>query len=102
MPEKTQKFKGEKCVDSKQSKEMLTVLLLENMTGNEKRKLLVIGKAKQPRCFKNVKKLLVRYVANQKAWMTSKIFREELQLWERNCRERKKFSLFWTIAMHIH
>ena len=89
-PEKTLKFKGEKCVGGKKSKERLTVLLCANMTGNEKRKLLVIGKAKQPRCFKNVKKLPVRYVANRKAWMTSEIFREELRLWDKELQRKKR------------
>lgn len=89
-PDKTLKFKGEKCVGGKQSKERLTVLLCANMTGNEKRKLLVIGKSKQPRCFKNVKKLPVRYAANRKAWMTSEIFCEELRLWDKELQRKKR------------
>jgi hypothetical protein len=36
--------------------------------------MFVIGKSKNPRCFKNVKSLPTEYVANKKAWMTSEIF----------------------------
>lgn len=89
-PDKTLKFKGEKCVGGKQSKERLSVLLCANMTGTEKRKLLVIGKSKNPRCFKNVKQLPVRYVANKKAWMTSAIFVEELRIWDKELSRKKR------------
>ena len=44
----------------------------------EKLQMLVIGKSKKPRCFKNIdlKKLPVQYTANKKVWMTSTIFLE--------------------------
>lgn len=58
-PEKTLQFKNEKCVGGKLSKVRLTVLVCANMTGTEKRKLLVIGKSTKPRCFKNVKNFLL-------------------------------------------
>lgn len=51
-----------------------------NMNGSEWRKLLVIGKSKHARCFKNPKSLLVRYAADTKAWMRSSLFEEELKL----------------------
>jgi hypothetical protein len=46
-----------------------------DMTETEKLKLLVIGKSKQPRCFKkkNGASLPVTYEYNQKAWMLSTI-----------------------------
>ncbi|PZC76459.1 hypothetical protein B5X24_HaOG204550 [Helicoverpa armigera] len=39
-PDKTLKFKGEKCVGGKLSKERITVLVAANMDGTEKRKLM--------------------------------------------------------------
>ncbi|CAG5006804.1 unnamed protein product [Parnassius apollo] len=61
----------------------------------EKRKFLVIGKAKKPRCFKNVKTLLVDYEANKKAWMTSEIFEKVLRKWDSQLRgNKKKIILF--------
>ncbi|GBM42165.1 Tigger transposable element-derived protein 4 [Araneus ventricosus] len=44
------------------------------MTGEEKLKMLVIGKSKSPRCFKGIKSLEVKYEFNKKSWMTSAIF----------------------------
>ncbi|XP_025832024.1 tigger transposable element-derived protein 4-like [Agrilus planipennis] len=78
-PNKTLKFKSEKCIGGKLSKERITILVAANMTGSVKRKLLVIGKSKNPRCFKNVKRLPVNYQANKSAWMTSQIFEEEIR-----------------------
>ena len=43
------------------------------MTG-EKLPLLVIGKAKNPRCLEHLKILPLDYDFNRKAWMTSAIF----------------------------
>lgn len=89
-PNNTLRFKGETCAGGKLSKERLTVLVVANMTGTEKRKLLVIGKSKSPRCFKNIKKLPVNYQANKKAWMTSEIFTSELRQWDYNLRRANR------------
>ncbi|KRZ81108.1 Tigger transposable element-derived protein 6, partial [Trichinella sp. T8] len=53
LPDKTLTFIGENCSGGKLSKERLTVLLCCNESGTEMLKPLVIGKAKNPRCFKN-------------------------------------------------
>ncbi|XP_037811648.1 tigger transposable element-derived protein 6-like [Lucilia sericata] len=58
-PDRTMAFKSEKCHGGKHSKERLSILFTVNITGSEKRKLLVIGKSANPRCFKNVKSLPV-------------------------------------------
>ncbi|GBM44885.1 Tigger transposable element-derived protein 4 [Araneus ventricosus] len=44
------------------------------MTGEEKLKMLVIGKSKSPRCFKGIKSLEVKHEFNKKLWMASEIF----------------------------
>ncbi|CAB4441110.1 unnamed protein product [Rhizophagus irregularis] len=64
----------------KQDKSRLSVLLCSNSTGSHKFPPLVIGKANNPRCFKNINKtsLPVTYRANSKAWMRSDIFVEWL------------------------
>lgn len=80
-PDKTLKFKGTSCAGGKMSEVRITVLVAANMTGTEKRKLLIIGKSNNPRCFKN-KALPVKYRANSKSWMTSKLFTEELIEWD--------------------
>ena len=53
LPDKTLAPKGEACKGGKLAKERITVMLASSSTGG-KLKPLVIGKAKQPRCFKNI------------------------------------------------
>jgi len=60
MPEHTYLFKNESTKGFKSSKERVTVLCCANMKG-EKRDLLVIGKSKNPQCFKGVRSLPVDY-----------------------------------------
>ncbi|CAH4036248.1 unnamed protein product [Pieris brassicae] len=82
-PDKTLKFKGEECKGGKLPKTRITVLVAANMTGSCKRKLLVIGKAKKPRCFKNIlQSLPVTYENNTRSWMTSQIFEKWLRIWD--------------------
>ncbi|XP_057340566.1 tigger transposable element-derived protein 6-like [Microplitis mediator] len=95
LPDKSLIFKNEKCHGGKHSKERLTVLLATNMTGTEKLKPLVIGKAKKPRCFSGCKSLPVDYEANKKAWMTADIFKQWLiKLDKQMIREKRKILLF--------
>lgn len=89
-PQHTLKFKGEKCVGGKLSKNRLTALICSNMTGTDKKKLLVIGKSKNPRCFKHVKKLPVDYDNSKNAWMTSNIFTEFVLKWDRQLEKNKR------------
>lgn len=89
-PNKTLRFKGEKCSGGKLSKDRITVLVAANMTGTDKRKLLVIGKSKSPRLFKGVSSLPVFYENNTKAWMTSAIFEKTLNYWDDELRRKKK------------
>ncbi|GBP89083.1 Tigger transposable element-derived protein 4 [Eumeta japonica] len=82
IPDKTLKFKGEECKGGKLSKTRITLLVAANMSGSCKRKLLVIGKAKKPRCFKNIHSLPVTYENNTRSWMTSQIFEKWLRSWD--------------------
>jgi hypothetical protein len=62
-------------------KERVTVLCCANMN-DEKRDLLVIGKNKNPRCFKGVRSLPVVYYSNANAWMNSVTFNDWLVKWD--------------------
>lgn len=75
LPDKTLSVKTAECKGGKLSKDRVTVLLCCSATG-EKYKPLVIGKALNPRCFKNVKvaELPVSWKSNKKAWMTRVVF----------------------------
>ena len=54
LPSKTYQLKSEKCYGGMLSKIRITGMAAANATG-DKIPMFVIGKAKNPRCFKNVK-----------------------------------------------
>jgi hypothetical protein len=74
LPDRTLVYKGETCHGGRHTKDRLTVLLCVNSGGSDKQVPIVIGKSSKPRCFKDVKKLPIKYYANSKAWMTTEIF----------------------------
>lgn len=93
-PDKISKFKNEICVDGEFAENRLTVFACANMSGSDKRKLLVTGKSAEPISFKNVKSLPVSYSANKNAFMTSNIFRNEVCEWDKTlCSENKEILL---------
>lgn len=73
---KTFAFKGDKCQKGKFSKERVTVMMGSNVSGTDKLTPLVIGKSKDPHCFKNIQSLPVEYDFNKKAWMNGIIFEQ--------------------------
>ena len=94
-PAKTLAFKGEKCSGGKHSKDRITLLVGANMDGTEKLPLLMIGKSRNPRCFKNVKTKPIEYRSNVKAWMTANLFEEWLlDLNRAYKRKNRKIFLF--------
>lgn len=58
----------------KVSKARITAMVCANYTGDHRLPLLIIGKSKQPRCFKGVNKLPVAYRNQKNSWMDTKIF----------------------------
>ena len=56
-----------------------------NAVGN-KQPMFVIGKAKNSRYFKNIKKLPGRYRSQRKSWMDSVLFEE----WMRNIKPKEE------------
>ena len=73
LPQKTLHLKDDKCTGGKHNKIRVTGLAAANMNG-DKLPMLVIGKLKKPRCFKNVKKLPCRKRRQNKSWMDSMFF----------------------------
>jgi hypothetical protein len=73
-PNKTLSLKGDPCNGGKNSKKRITVVLDRNADGTDKLPPVVIGKSENPCCFKNVRQLPTKYVANRKAWVTQAIF----------------------------
>ena len=64
------------------------------MTGSDKRKLLIVGKSKDPRCFRGQRVLPVTYTNSGNAWMTGDIFRQWLKDFNRDMgRQKRKILL---------
>ena len=83
LPKKTFVFGEEKEVDGfKESKERVTVMNCANATGTHKLPLLLIGKSKHPRCFKNISQLPLIYKNQSNAWMNG----NEFDSWFGRCR----------------
>lgn len=77
LPTKTLAALSEKYAPGyKMQKQRVTAMVCANASGNNRIPLLLIGTAKNPRCFKNVnmKALPVNYYAQKNAWMTQSIF----------------------------
>ena len=65
LPDKSCQLKTEKCSGGKHNKIRITSLAAANAVGN-KLPMFAIRKEKNPRCFKNIKKLLRRYRSQRK------------------------------------
>lgn len=81
MPNETYNPHGEKCSGGKVSKDRVTVFLSCSANGSEKQPALVLGKSKNPHCFKNVKSLPCDYKSTLKVWMTSDVLVSFLHGW---------------------
>ncbi|XP_065645821.1 tigger transposable element-derived protein 4-like [Hydra vulgaris] len=75
LPNKTYHLSREKCFGEKNSKVRLTGIAAGSATG-EKLPMFVIGKSKNPRCFKHNKQLPCTYKNQLKSWMTGDLFTE--------------------------
>lgn len=76
LPDKTYVSSLEKTAPGRKTeKQRLTFLACTNASGNHKGKLLVIGKAKNPRTLKDFPNCPVNYDHSKTAWMTSEIFK---------------------------
>lgn len=96
LPDKSLARKKSECKGGKMAKERLTVMLCWSMSG-EKLKPMVIGKARKPRCFKNIdiEKLPVVWRSNKKSWMTECTFLDWVKGVNRKMkREKRKILLF--------
>ena len=79
-PQKSFVIKGQKFKTGKKSKERVSVLICTNSLGTDKLKPIIIGRSREPRCFrgKKLSDLPIVYRNNTKSWMTSEIFKEFL------------------------
>ncbi len=94
----TKQFEGRK-----QNKERLALALCCNEDGSDKLPLWVIGKYKNPRCFKNVNlgSLGCTYRSNAKAWMTQIIFLEWLNAFDLHVANHKVLLVLDNYNAHV-
>ncbi|XP_039396599.1 tigger transposable element-derived protein 4 [Mauremys reevesii] len=102
LPNNTFAFKGETCSVGKLSRERITVMVGTNMDGSEKLPLLVIGKNKNPHCFKDVKSLPVDYEANNMAWMTSEVFEQWMRKLDERFQAQQRRVVFFVDSFPAH
>ena len=77
------------CSGGKHSKIRLTGMAMGNAKG-ERLPMLIIGKSRNPRCFKGVKRVPCRYRAQQKSWMSSELFEEWVKELDQNFGSKKR------------
>ncbi|XP_054711019.1 tigger transposable element-derived protein 3-like [Uloborus diversus] len=84
-----------------EQEDRITILATCNMTGTDRRQLLVIGKDENPSCFEGLS-LPIAYKSNRNAWITKRIFAEFLGRWDRQLKmEEKKIALVLSDS-HVH
>lgn len=73
---------------TKKSKERITVALICNASGSDKRKPVVIAKSRRPRCFGKTfdPTMYCDYYHNKKAWMTTAVFQTIVKKLDRDLR----------------
>ena len=103
LSNRTLELKDEKFTGGKHIKVRLTGMSAATATG-EKLPLLLIGKSKNLRCFKNVKSLPCMYKAQEKSWMDSEIFTEWIKQLDRKflAQNRKVAFIVDNCPAHPH
>ncbi|MGH0117396.1 UNVERIFIED_CONTAM: hypothetical protein FKN15_034583 [Acipenser sinensis] len=94
--------KRSEAAGAKIAKDCVTLLLACNIDGSEKLQPLVIGKSKNPSCFKNVKRLPVAYEANSTAGMTGEIWEAWLKKIDNIMRAKKRMILMLCASCAAH
>ena len=86
----------------KKDKERVTVALCSNANGSDKLPLLIIGKRKKPRCFKNiwVENRGIYYHFNGRNWMRGDIFKSFLDRLSARARGRNIVLLVGNASTH--
>lgn len=103
LPDRGYAPSNETLSGGKKAKERVTVLVCANMSGTEKRKLMVIRKSKRPRSFpRDLSSLPVSYTNSANAWMTGTLFQEHMDEWNRSlrCQGRKILLLLDNCSAH--
>jgi len=90
---------------SKKDKSRITIFPTVNADGSHRLDSWVLGKSAVPRCFgrsnNRIAALPIVYRSNQKAWMTSAVFREYLRWFDRQMTNRNVLLLVDGFSAHL-
>lgn len=100
LPSATFTEKERDVKGNKMQKARLTTLFLCNANGSYKR-VFVIGKPKNPRCFKN-KQVPLPYYSNKNAWMTSEIWTSIVSQFDREMTKLKRKVILFVDNASCH
>jgi hypothetical protein len=92
----------ESASGGKKAKDRITLALTANGDGSELLKPWIIGKSKNPRCFKHINRQLlnIEYRYNKTKWMTGLICQEFLKWFDNQMRGRKVLLLLDNFSGH--
>lgn len=90
---------------TKKEKSRISLHFCVNATGTHKVKPRIIGRAKEPRCFRaagiKMERLDCVYRANRKSWMTAVVIKEWLYWFDRQMAGRKVVLLMDNFSAHV-
>jgi hypothetical protein len=101
MPNKSFVFDNESKKGQKQNKNRITIGCLTNADGSD-RKLIIIGKSKNPRAFRNTKSLPLSYYSQTNAWMDSTIFEKIMNEFNKQIKKNNKKVLLFVDNFSAH
>lgn len=106
LPNRTLATKGEEVHGSKKSKERVTLMFCANADGTDKWKLTMIGKSRNPRCFKGIdqRHLPVTYMSQKNAWMDQYVYRHWIEDFDKRMTRKglKVLLLMDNVGSHKH
>ncbi len=107
LPGSTLTFCKDTPSGSKMNKAWLTLLLITNMSGSNKRKVIMIGKSARPQCLKRKygitpEQMQVEYYSSEKAWMNTTIFTQILTKWNSELQKKNWKVLLMCDQVSLH
>uniref|UniRef100_A0A224Z619 Tigger transposase n=1 Tax=Rhipicephalus zambeziensis TaxID=60191 RepID=A0A224Z619_9ACAR len=87
LPKEAAQLNGASCEQGQLAQDRFTIYLCTNMTGDERRPLMVVGASPLPH---SIVLPGLTYAVNEKSWMTRRVFVEELRRWDRELESRKR------------
>lgn len=87
LPKEAAQLSGASCEQGQLAQDRFTIYLCTNMTGDERRPLVVIGASPLPH---SVVLPGLTYAVNERSWMTRRLFLEELRRWDGELESRNR------------